>query len=238
MAGKKYYVINIAQQANMKSCPIMRFYFSIGLHNQLMVLVDGMVLADFNHERYDVVLPIVWGDSGVSYENRSQSMQFGYLYDAIHYVGYISSVYGGSSFRILQTFPGEFATENIVYTPNHDGGKTNDENNQNSTHNTVLKFARPKTVLDIGRFYAKWGYKLSDSKSFDRPFNILQCIKPAASIHNIFANSVQAMHLKYLYSKITAIHPRLEADYEKHCDKQNGIKDCWINELEWFHRLK
>ena len=45
-----------------------------------MSLVDGMVLAILNQERYDVVLPIMWGGMSDYTENISQPMQFGDLY--------------------------------------------------------------------------------------------------------------------------------------------------------------
>ena len=102
-----------------------------------------------------------------------------------------------SSFRNIQTVPSEFPTDNIVYTPNHDSGKINNENNCNSTQNYLLKFARPKIVVNIGRFYAKWDYKLADRKRFENCCNVLHCIKPAPSIHNVVAKAVQAMHLEY-----------------------------------------
>ena len=211
-AEKKDAVINIAQQANIKSRPILKFDVGNGLHNQLMSLVDGMVLGIFNQELYDVVLLTMWGGFAVSAENRSQPMQFGDLYDANHFIGCISSVYGGSSFRIFRTVPSEFATENIVFTPKHDGRKINDENNWNSTQNALLKFARLKTVVNIGRFYAKWDYKLSDSKSSESRCNVLQCIKPTPSIQNVVAKEFQAMRLNYLSSNITVIPLRLETD--------------------------
>ena len=93
-------------------------------------------------------------------------------------------------------------------------------------------------MVNIGRFYAKWDYKLSDSKSFESRFNVLQCIKPAPSIQNVVTKAVQAMRLKYPSSKTTAIHPRLEADWVKHCGRHKLLTECWIDELEWSHRLK
>ena len=93
-------------------------------------------------------------------------------------------------------------------------------------------------MVNIGRFYAKWDYKLSDSKSFESRFNVLQCIKPVPSIQNVATKAVQAMRLKYPSSKTTAIHPRLEADWVKHCGRHKLLTECWIDELEWSHRLK
>ena len=46
--GKKDNAINISQQANMKSRPILRFDGGNGLHIQLMTLFDGTVLAILN----------------------------------------------------------------------------------------------------------------------------------------------------------------------------------------------
>ena len=218
------------------SRPVLRFGVGNGLSNQFMSFIDAMIVAILYKDQYDVELPTMWGDAYFS-ENKSQPMEFGELYDANHFIKCISN-YTGKTFNIYkEKAPTDFEEKNIVYTPKHDSRKINSDTNWNSTHSALLKFAQPRTVVNIGRFYAKWVLKVHDSKSFQTRRLVVQCIKPAPSIKNVVSKVAQKMRSTYPSSNIIAIHPRLEDDWKEHSRKQK-LRDGWISEKEWIRRLK
>jgi hypothetical protein len=199
-----------------------------------MSFIDGMSLAILFKDHYDVELPTMWGSANPS-ENRSQPMKFSEIYDAEHLIKCICN-YTGNTFKIHQAAPSNFKKENIVFTPKHDSRKINSETNWNSTQTALLKFAQPNTVVDVGRFYAKWELKLNDSKSFVSRRLVLKCLKPARPIKKVVSTVTQKMRSTYPSAKIIAIHPRLEDDWKEH-NKRNKFDDGWISEEEWCHRL-
>lgn len=76
------------------SRPIIKFGVGNGIHSQLMSFLDAMVVASLYKEHYDVLLPIMWGDSWVDGENRSQPMRFEEIYDADYFTTYMSNYIG------------------------------------------------------------------------------------------------------------------------------------------------
>lgn len=157
------------------------------------------------------------------------------IYDAEHLIKCICN-YTGNTFKIHQAAPSNFKKKNIVFTPKHDSRKINSETNWNSTQTALLKFAQPNTVVDFGRFYARWELKLNDSKSFVSRRLVLKCLKPALPIKKVVSTVTQKMRSTYPSAKIIAIHPRLEDDWKEH-NKRNKFDDGWISEEEWCHRL-
>lgn len=225
-----------AKKKISSSRPVLRFGVGNGLSSQFMSFIDAMIVAILYKDHYDVELPTMWGEA-YFFENKSQPMEFGELYDANHFIKCISN-YTGKTFNIYkEKAPTDFEEKNIVYTPKHDSRKINSDTNWNSTNSALLKFAQPRTIVNIGRFYAKWVLKLEDSKSFQTRRLVVQCIKPAPSIKNVVSKVAQKMRSTYPSSNIIAIHPRLEDDWKEHNRKQN-LRDGWISEKEWIHRLK
>ena len=246
--GSKYEsIFNLP--AMIQNRPILKFSVGNGLHNQLMSFVDGMVLALLFQEQYDVVLPTMYG-SAFFKENRSQEMSFGDLYNSDYFIECLSSsstTYQHSSLlRIHKSVPPlnfNYTTEKIVYTPEHDGRKVNDEHNWNSTKTALLEFASKhsgKVVVDIGRWYARYEYKFQDYKSFESRRRIIQCLRPAPDIEKVVTKAMQNIRRRYPHAHhVTAIHPRLEDDWRLHCSRHKStMKDCWINEEEWVSRLQ
>ena len=216
--------------------PIIMFEVGNGLHNQLMSFIDGMVVAILYEKCYDVVLPTMYGSMGESAENRSQPMELGDLYSATHFTECMTNY--TRDLQIVETISNkDWLIKKISFTPMHDSRVINSENNWNSTHSALLKFAQPEMVVNIGRMYARWYSSLEDSRSYESRHHIIECLKPAPSIEKVVSLAVKTIRIRHP-AKVTAIHPRLETDWKIHCEKHPSLQDCWIDEREWIARMK
>lgn len=218
----------------MPKRPILKFGVGNGLHSQLVSFIDGIVVATLFREYYDVVLPAFYG-SAFFYENKSQILPIGELYDTKHFIECVS-IFTNNSLRVYEEIPGNYTTETITYTPKHMGRVVNDENNWNSTQTAFTNYAKPGKVIDIGRWYVKFQYLLPETEHFSIRRNVVQCIQPAPPIKKDVTKAVQKMREMYP-SNIASIHPRLEEDWKQHCQNRK-LTDCYLPQEEWVSRLQ
>ena len=214
---------------------VLLFGVGNGLHNQLMSLVDGMVVA--RRYRYDVVLPMMWGGMGVRAENRSQPLGFEQLYDAPHFA---ACLLRSARLRVLSELPSGYIARRINAT-RLTGRKVNDNTNGNlaAFEQALAAASQPLpaagVAVDIGRFYARWWYAPDDAEGFAGRRVVLGCLRPAQSVASAVSKVLAGLHARFP-SGYTTIHPRLEPDWRAHC-ATHPLHDCLVDEAEWASRL-
>jgi hypothetical protein len=214
---------------------VLLFSVGNGLHNQLMSLVDGMVVA--RRYRYEAVLPTMWGGMGVRAENRSQPLGFEQLYDAPHFA---ACLLRAARLRVLSELPSGYIARRINAT-RLTGRKVNDHANGNlaAFEQALAAASQPLpaagVAVDIGRFYARWWYAPDDAEGFASRRVVFGCLRPAQSVASAVSKVLSGLRARFPLG-YTTIHPRLEPDWRAHC-AAHPLHDCLVDEAEWASRL-